>query len=151
MKKLILFLILVSGIFIVNCAKADNFKQVSTSAENIAIKGYDTVAYFADKGAVKGDPKFEFLWNGAKWLFSNKENMEKFQKNPEVYAPQFGGYCSYSISQGKIVDSEPEVWKVVDDKLYLFNNQQAEEKWETEQKKLIEDGKQNWERFNKDK
>ncbi|MBX7172379.1 MAG: hypothetical protein K1X72_15540 [Pyrinomonadaceae bacterium] len=145
MKKFSLFLIVAISILVANCAGSNSFKKVSTTAENIAIKGYDTVAYFADNGAVKGNPQYEFVWNGAKWLFSNKENLEKFQKNPEIYAPQFGGYCSYSMSQGKVAEGDPNEWKVVDGKLYLINNPEAKKKWEAGQQKLIEDGKKNWE------
>lgn len=138
-------MILVSGILIVNCAKSDSFNQISTSAGNIAIKGYDTVAYFADKGAVKGDPKFEFVWNGAKWFFANSENLEKFKANPEQFAPQFGGHCSFSISKGNMAEGDPEAWKMVDGKLYLNNNQEAKKMWEAEQEKRIQDGEKNWE------
>lgn len=147
MKKIILFLIVGIGITFANCSKVENFKQVSTTAENLAIRGYDTVSYFAESGAIKGKPEFEFVWNGAKWLFSSKENMEKFQKNPEIYAPQFGGYCSFAVSHGYTADGDPEAWKVVDGKLYLNYSQKVKEKWEAEQQKLIEDGNKNWEDF----
>lgn len=142
-----MFLIVAIGIFAANCSSTGSFRQVSTTAENVAIKGYDTVAYFADQGAVKGNPQFEFVWNGAKWLFSSKENMEKFQKSPEIYAPQFGGYCSWAVSHGYTADGDPEAWKVVDGKLYLNYNPEVKKKWEAEQQKLIEDGKKNWQEF----
>lgn len=147
MKKFILFLILGISVLAANCSKVDSFKQINTTAENIAIKGYDTVAYFADNGAVKGNPQYEFVWNGAKWLFSSKDNLEKFKSNPEQYAPQFGGYCSWAVSHGYTADGDPEAWKVVDGKLYLNYNQKVKEKWEAEQPKLIEDGKKNWQEF----
>ena len=147
MKKFILFLILGISVLAANCSKVDSFKQINTTAENIAIKGYDTVAYFADNGAVKGNPQYEFVWNGAKWLFSSKDNLEKFKSNPEQYAPQFGGYCSWAVSHGYTADGDPEAWKVVDGKLYLNYNQKVKEKWEAEQPKLSEDGKKNWLEF----
>lgn len=147
MKKILLFLIVGIGLAVANCSKTDGFKQISTTSENVAIKGYDTVAYFADNGAVKGNPQFEFVWNGAKWLFSSKENMEKFKQSPEIYAPQFGGYCSWAVSHGYTADGDPDAWKVVDGKLYLNYNQKVKEKWEAEQQKLIEDGKKNWQDF----
>ena len=147
MKKSILFLILGISILAANCSKTEGVKLVNTNAENIAIKGYDTVAYFADNGAVKGNPQYEFVWNGAKWFFSSKQNMEKFQANPDQYAPQFGGYCSWAVSHGYTADGDPEAWKVVDGKLYLNYNQKVKEKWEAEQPKLIEDGKKNWLEF----
>jgi YHS domain-containing protein len=147
MKKFILFLMVVIGLATANCAVSESFKQVSTTIENVAIKGYDTVAYFDESGAVKGNPQFEYAWKGARWLFSSQANMEKFKANPEQYAPQFGGYCSYSVSHGYTADGDPEAWKVVDGKLYLNNNQEVKKKWEAEQPKLIQDGEKNWKEF----
>jgi YHS domain-containing protein len=147
MKQCILFLVMTIGLFSISCSKIEEFKQISTSAENLAIKGYDTVSYFAENGAVKGNPQYEFAWNGAKWLFSSRENMEKFKQNPEIYAPQFGGYCSFAVSHGYTAEGDPEAWKVVDGKLYLNYNQNVKEKWEAEQRKLIEDGNKNWQEF----
>lgn len=129
------------------CAKTENVKIVNTTTENVAIKGFDTVAYFAESGAVKGDPKFEFVWNGAKWFFANAENLEKFKANPEQFAPQFGGYCSFAVSKGYTADGDPNAWKVVDGKLYLNYNQKVKEMWEAEQQQRITDGEKNWKEF----
>jgi len=129
------------------CAKTESVKIVNTTNENVAIKGYDTVAYFAENSAVKGDPKFEFVWNGAKWLFSNAENLEKFKANPEQYAPQFGGYCSFAVSIGYTADGDPNAWKIVDGKLYLNYSPKVKEMWEAEQPQRIKDGEKNWKEF----
>lgn len=147
MKKILLFLIVGIGIAVANCSNTNGFKQINTTAENLAIKGYDTVAYFTAENPVLGNPQYEFVWNGAKWFFSSKENLEKFKANPEQYAPQFGGYCSWAVSHGYTADGDPNAWKVVDGKLYLNYNQKVKEKWEAEQQKLIEDGKKNWQEF----
>lgn len=147
MKKILLFLIVGIGITVASCSQTESVKKVNTTAENIAIKGFDTVAYFAENGAIQGDAKFEFVWNGAKWLFSNAENLEKFKTNPEKYAPQFGGYCSWAVSHGYTADGDPQAWKVVDDKLYLNYNQKVKEMWEAEQQKLIQEGEKNWKEF----
>ena len=112
-----------------------------------ALRGFAAVAYFAIDNAVKGDAKYEYAWNGAKWLFSSEENMKKFQASPETYAPQFGGYCSFAVSEGYTADSDPEAWKVVDGKLYLNYNKQVREKWEKNQNERIEKGTANWESF----
>lgn len=128
------------------CSKLDSFSKVNV-AEGKALRGFDAVAYFAVEKAVEGDPKYEFVWNGAKWLFSNEENMKKFQAEPERYAPQFGGYCAYAVSQGYTADGDPNVWKVVDGKLYLNYSPKAKELWEKDQPNLIEAGKKNWTGF----
>ena len=129
------------------CSRTEGVKEVNTTAENVAIKGVDTVAYFTAETVVQGNPQYEFVWNGAKWLFSNPENLERFKQNPEKYAPQFGGYCSWAVSHGYTADGDPNAWKVVDGKLYLNYNQKVKEKWEAEQQKLIQDGEKNWREF----
>ena len=146
MKKIIVLLIL-SVISFSACTKSDKFNTVSTSAENVAIKGFDTVAYFAENNAVQGNSQYEFVWKGAKWLFANAENLEKFKANPEQFAPQFGGYCSYAVSKGYTADGDPNAWKVVDGKLYLNYNPKVKEMWEKEQEQRIKDGEKNWKEF----
>jgi YHS domain-containing protein len=146
MKKNILWLILSLAI-LPACSTSGNFKTVNTTAENVAVKGFDTVAYFVENGAVKGNPQYEFVWNGAKWFFASAENLEKFKANPEQYAPQFGGYCSFAVSKGYTADGDPNAWKVVDGKLYLNYNQKVKEMWEKEQEQRIKDGEKNWQEF----
>src|SRR5262245_33305876 len=66
-------------------------RRVSVDAENVAIQGYDTVAYFSDGKAIKGSPDFEFEWLGARWRFASAAHRDLFSKRPESYAPRFGG------------------------------------------------------------
>jgi YHS domain-containing protein len=151
-KNLLFLFISMTAIFLAACAgSTESVKQVNTTVENVAIKGFDTVAFFTAEQAVEGNPQYSFIWNGAKWYFSSADNMEKFKANPEQYAPQFGGYCAWAVSKGYTADGDPNVWKVVDGKLYLNYNRQVKEKWEAEQQKLIEDGRKNWEDFKKKK
>lgn len=131
------------------CSKSNSFAKVNTAADGLAIQGFDAVAYFAADGAAKGDPKYQLVWNGAKWLFSNAENLERFQQNPEAYAPQFGGYCSYAVSKGYTANGDPEAWKIVDGKLYLNYSKEVRGMWEQDQSANIEKGKANWAGFEK--
>jgi YHS domain-containing protein len=129
------------------CGKASNFAKVNTGPDSVAIKGFDAVAYFAAGSAAKGNPKFEFAWNGAKWLFSNAENLDRFRSDPEAYAPQFGGYCSYAVSKGYTADGDPEAWKLVDGKLYLNYNPEVKTLWEKDEAANIAKGETNWASF----
>ena len=87
---------------------------------NVAIEGYDTVAYFTEKRAVKGSEKFQSEWLGAIWRFSSDENRKLFDASPMDYAPQFGGLCSEGLAYGEMtVNIEPEVWQIIDGKLYI--------------------------------
>lgn len=144
-----LFIIFLIGIAVTigACSKATSFERVNTGSDGLAINGFDTVAYFAVGSAAKGDPKYEFAWNGAKWLFASAENLERFRQNPEAYAPQFGGYCSYAVSRGYTADADPEAWKIVDGKLYLNYNKDVRTLWEKEEGANIEKGVDNWAGF----
>ena len=98
-------------------------------ASDVAIKGYDTVAYFKDGKAVKGNASFTFPWHGMIWHFSSKENRDLFAKSPEKYAPQYDGYCAWALTEARLAITDPEVWKIVNGKLYLNCSQAAYEKW----------------------
>jgi YHS domain-containing protein len=74
----------------VSCSSSGN--PVNVDSGGIAIKGYDTVAYFTVGKPVKGNQQFSHDWNRAKWLFSSKEHLDLFASSPEKYAPQYGGY-----------------------------------------------------------
>lgn len=109
-----------------------------------AIEGYDPVAYFNDGKAVNGLENFTFEWNDSNWSFASEENLKTFKENPEKYAPQFGGYCAYAVSQGYTYKSDPEAWKIVNDKLYLNYSKKIQEQWEADQTNLIRQGESNW-------
>ncbi|MHB8845424.1 MAG: YHS domain-containing (seleno)protein [Nitrospirota bacterium] len=96
---------------------------------DVAIKGYDTVAYFKDGKAVKGYASFTFLWHGMIWHFSSKENRDLFAGSPEKYAPQYDGYCAWAMTESRLAITDPEVWKIVNGKLYLNCSQEAYNKW----------------------
>lgn len=65
---------------------------VNTNWQGVAIKGYDTVAYFTEGRPIKGNKQFEYQWQGAKWRFANQKNLEMFSSTPDKYAPRYGGY-----------------------------------------------------------
>ncbi len=88
----ILCLLMAAGLTMAFSASTLAKAPINTHDRGVTIKGYDTVAYFTKEKPVKGKDKFSFEWKGAKWLFSSKEHMELFAKNPEKYAPQYGGY-----------------------------------------------------------
>ena len=96
---------------------------------DVAIKGYDTVAYFTDHMPVKGSDDFVMTWKGARWKFASKKNLDAFTKEPDKFAPQYGGYCAYGVTKGYLVKIEPEEFKIVDGKLYLNYDKDVSEKW----------------------
>jgi hypothetical protein len=115
-----------------------------SSEEKIAIKGYDTVAYFKAGKALKGSESFAFGWHNMTWLFINRENRDLFAANPEKYAPQFDGYCAWALAEARLAHTDPEVWKIVDDKLYLNCSDSAYEKWSRDIHGNIKKADENW-------
>src|SRR5258708_20220084 len=83
------------------------------ASKGIAIKGYDTVAYFEQSKAVKGSPNFEHTWNGAKWLFATAAHRDAFAKDPERYAPQYGGFFPLSFNPGPALPIYPQAFEKV--------------------------------------
>lgn len=99
------------------------------SSSGLAIRGTDPVAYFTEGKAVQGDSEYETEYEGATWRFSSAENQELFEADPEAYVPQYGGYCAKALSEGNVVSTDPEAWKIVDDKLYLNYSPEVQEQW----------------------
>jgi YHS domain-containing protein len=88
----VMLLLLAAGLTMAFPASALAKPQINADDRGVAIKGFDTVAYFTKGGPVKGTDEFSFEWNGAMWLFSSKEHLDLFAKNPKQYAPRYGGY-----------------------------------------------------------
>ncbi len=112
---------------------ASSFKSdipdYNVTDDNVAIRGYDTVAYFVDGKATKGKSEFEHRWHDTRWLFANATNRNLFAANPTRYAPQYGGYCSVGLSVGEVANADPENWTIVDGKLYLIKSKASLERW----------------------
>ena len=119
------------------------------SENNLAIKGYDPVAYFQEAKAVKGDKSISTIQNGKTYFFSSEANKALFLKNPETYEPQYGGYCAFGMSGGYKAPIQPEAFTIVENKLYLNYNLDTRTKWREEQKERIAKADTNWEQLKK--
>jgi YHS domain-containing protein len=128
MKSLLIRLCLAALAFLPLAARAE--KPVNATLFGVAIKGYDPVAYFTDAKPVKGESDFSFDWNGATWRFASAAHRDAFKAAPEKYAPQFGGYCAWAVSQGYTAGIDPAAWKIVNGKLYLNYSLEVQKKWE---------------------
>ena len=118
----------------------DSGEGIYVSGEQIALNGADVVAYFAlppEAGAVYGRPAYSYKWKGATWLFATKETRDRFIEDPERYAPRYGGYCAYALSQNKLVGTDPDAWTIYGDRLYLNNNLNGRERWRKDKKGYI--------------
>lgn len=91
--------------------------------DNLAVNGYDPVAYFKQNKAVKGKKDFSLDHQGVTYRFSSAANREEFRKNPSHYEPEYGGWCAYAMgAKGEKVSIDPETFKIINGKLYLFYN-----------------------------
>ena len=91
----------------------------------VAIKGYDPVAYFTEGRPIKGSAEFTKEWLGASWHFASATNREAFVGDPEKYMPQFGGYCSKAMSDGVVKSLDPDAWRIIDGKLYVYSSKKG--------------------------
>jgi YHS domain-containing protein len=120
-------------------------KPVNTTLlGGLALKGYDAVAYFTEKKPVKGLKEHSFAWNGATWRFASEENLRRFEAEPARYAPQYGGYCAYAVSEGYTADIDPEAWDIVNGKLYLNYSKKVQVTWREKRDERIAQADTNW-------
>ena len=111
---------------------------------SLAVSGYDPVAYFVEGRPVEGRKAFEFEWNGATWRFANAGNLAAFAADPEKFAPQYGGYCAWAVSQGYTASTDPGAWRIVDSKLYLNYSKSVQSDWVQDIPGNIEKADRNW-------
>jgi hypothetical protein len=131
--------------------KLSNLKDVpiATDSSGVAIKGYDTVAYFTEGRAIKGKKEFEFSWLDVPWHFVKAVHRDMFAANPERYAPQFGGFCSMYMTRGGMAAADPEAWTIVDGKLYMKFSKAARDRWRPNKAENIKKAEKSWAKITK--
>lgn len=113
-------------------------------SDGLAIQGYDPVAYVTENAAVEGDAGITADYNGATYQFASAANRDAFVANPAKYAPQYGGFCAYAVSQGYTAPIDPQAFSVVDDKLYLNYSKGVRSRWSKDIPGNIAKGDSNW-------
>ncbi|MEM0985963.1 MAG: YHS domain-containing (seleno)protein [Pseudomonadota bacterium] len=125
-------------------AFADKDPVYTGRFSNVAVQGHDPVAYFTDGAPVKGSKDFSTEYEGAEFRFASQDNLDTFLADPAAYAPQYGGYCAWAVSQGYTAKGDADHWRIVDGKLYLNFNRQIQERWEGDIPGFIQAGDTNW-------
>lgn len=152
MKSLIITL-LISFVFThANAQVIQRKKHFNIDKTTLAIDGYDPVAYFISKKAIEGKKELNLTTEGITYYFSSIQNRDLFKANPNKYEPQFGGWCAYAMGyNGEKVAVDPETFKILNGKLYLFYNKYFNntlKDWNKNEAQLKQKADQNWSRFN---
>ena len=128
-------------------------QEKNTNLEGgVGIQGFDPVAYFRVGKAVEGKKNFSEMHDGVAYYFNSQENKQLFKKEPTKYLPAYGGWCAYAMANGDKVKIDPETFKIINGKLYLFYNfyfNNTLTKWEKDEANLKKQADQHWERFSK--
>jgi YHS domain-containing protein len=118
---------------------------ISTDSQNLALSGYDPVAYFTQSKPVEGNPDINLEWQGARWHFASAEHREMFSESPDKYAPRYGGFCAGGMSLGRKTVVDPKAWMIVDGKLFMGGSHGAIAYMEKDTEDKIAKADKNWE------
>jgi YHS domain-containing protein len=149
MRTIITFLLAMS--FIAACGQSDAARQKHFNLKrNLALEGYDPVSYFDGK-PLEGKPEIKTTHHGVVYQFATQANLAKFRTAPDKYEPAYGGWCAFAMGEsGDKVKVDPETFKIVGGKLYLFYNfwgNNTLTDWNREEPKLKTAGDTNWKKF----
>jgi YHS domain-containing protein len=116
--------------------------------DGVAVQGYDAVAYFKQGKAVKGKKELAVNTQGVIYYFSTAENKQEFLQHASKYEPEYGGWCAYAMgASGEKVEVDPETFKIINGKLYLFYNKffnNTLKTWNKDEVNLKSKADQNW-------
>ncbi len=130
---------------------AQRVKNFNIDKTTLAIEGYDPVAYFTSKKGIEGKKEISLVKEGITYHFSSIQNRELFTVNPSKYEPQFGGWCAYAMgANGEKVSIDPQTFKILDGKLYLFYNKfftNTLKDWNKNENALRQKAELNWSKF----
>lgn len=150
MKKYWLLLLLFVGVNTVYAQPAGYRQKNFNTESGVAISGYDPVSYFNGKPQ-EGNKSIAFQYQGITYYFSNTQDLNAFKQNPAAYEPQYGGWCAYAMgAKGEKVEVDPETYKILNGKLYLFYNKYFNntlKSWNKDEKNLKAKADVNWAKF----
>ena len=109
-----------------------------------ALGGHDVVAYFTEGRPVAGDARHALKWRGAVWLFASPEALLAFEMNPRAYAPRFGGYCAWALSEGRLAPGDPAAFAIRDGRLYIAHSPELLARWLEDADRRIDAARTLW-------
>lgn len=118
--------------------------DTDTDDNGVILAGHDAVAYFTENKPVVGNAEYTAVYNDAIYRFSSADNRDLFNRNPEKYAPQYGGFCAYGLTFGKKFEIDGKAFKIVDGKLYVNKNMDVAKAWNKDVPKHINEANDYW-------
>ena len=122
--------------------------QLTTSEivhrKGIALNGYDVVAFFEKRQAIRGSRTYSIKWKGLEWWFINNQYRDLFTENPEKYLPQFGGYCAFGVANGYKAPVKPAAFTIVENKLYFNFAKYIQKRWLENMDQKIAEAEKRW-------
>ena len=154
MKQFVLIFILLCLTNIVEAQDENARKKHFNIVNNVALSGYDPITYFVKKPLL-GKEKINYTHKGIAYHFINEKSLSLFKANPGKYEPQYGGWCAYALAKDKpiLMEANPETYKIVDGKLYLFYNSfgiNTVKKWNKNEAKSKVSADKNWDKIIKE-
>ena len=131
-KYLFIIFTMVAALFsLIQVQAQPHLKNIfnNLNADGVILDGYDPVAFFTDNKPVKGDPQYHFTYDKATYYFSSQEHLDAFKNDPEKYKPQFGGWCAYAVSLGRVAPIDVNTFSIVNGRLVIQHNQRAVNGW----------------------
>jgi YHS domain-containing protein len=146
MNRLFIVILVLAGL--TSTAQSDEVRRKNFNVKkNIALEGYDPVSFFSNKPE-EGDEDITYTHKGITYYFANTANLARFKSSPDKYEPAYGGWCAFAMGDtGDKVKVDPETFKIIDGKLYLFYNSWGNntlKDWNANEKQLKAKANQNW-------
>jgi YHS domain-containing protein len=144
MLRVVFAAVVAVGLMTAAPAYAEQAPVYSGLFSRVAVSGYDPVAYFTDGRPVRGSSEHRATYQGYEYRFASAEHLATFRAAPARYAPQYGGYCAWAVSQGYTASADPTNWRIVDGRLYLNYNDEIQRRWEGDIPGNIRAANANW-------
>ena len=136
--RLFIFTLLIFGLFSLQAYSSQHTTNM------VGVNGYDLVSYHTEKRPLRGNGNYTATHDAVTYLFSSEENKDTFKKNPGKYIPAYGGWCAFGVAVGKKFSADPEVWEIVDGRLYLNLDQGIKKEWRKDIKGNIIKANSHW-------
>lgn len=119
----------------------------TTAYSTVGAGGYDLVSYRTGEKPLRGNGNHVAVQDGVTYLFINQKNRERFETDPDKYLPAYGGYCAYGVALGKKFVGDPDVWAVINGRLYLNLDNKIQGLWNKDVPGFIKEADTKWPRI----